>query len=98
MIEDKSKIELATPIVLEKKKKRIKRYSRGLEDIQIVERHMTRATRRAVRSIEKGLSTYQRSRNTSARKIRDGAIVDFVPNVAKGMGRTVRRQLEAVKR
>ena len=92
MIEEKRKINLTAPIVLEKKKnkKKKKRYSRGFEDIQIVERHLTRASHRAVRSMEKGLTTYQKSRNKSARKVRDGAVVDFVPNVAKGVGRTVR--------
>ena len=85
------KQKVAAPIVIErKKKKRKKRYSKGFGDIQIMERHLTRASHRMVQAIEEGITTYRKARNKSARKKRDGAIVDFVPNVAKGTGKTLR--------
>ncbi len=87
----KKKKKMAAPIVIErKKKKRKKRYSQGFKDIQIMERRLTRASHRMAQSIDEGMDTYRKARNKSARKKRDGAIVDFVPNVAKGAGKTLR--------
>ncbi len=85
------RIELSTPIVINRKKKKKKRkYSSGLKDIQLMERDITKVTHQAVRSLDDGLVAYQKARNKSAKKKRDGAIVDFVPNMGKGVSKTLR--------
>ncbi len=55
-----------------------------------MERHLTRASHRMIQAIDKGVITYRKARKKSARKKRDGAIMDFAPNVAKGAGKTLR--------
>ncbi|MCP4540879.1 MAG: hypothetical protein GY832_27400 [Chloroflexi bacterium] len=86
-----NKLKVDIPIVIErKKKKRKKKYSQGFEDIQIMERNLTRASHRTVQAIDKGMDTYRKARNKSARKKRDGAIVDLAPNIAKSAGKTLR--------
>jgi|SaaInl7_200m_RNA_FD_contig_61_342262_length_1763_multi_7_in_0_out_0_3 hypothetical protein len=70
------------PIILDlkKKKKKKRRYSNGLDEIQEMERHLTRASHRMVRSVEKGIANYRLNSIKSAKKKRDGAIRDFIPN------------------
>ena len=73
----------AEPIVISMKKgkkKRKKRYSKGLDEIQTIERHLTRASHRIAKTVEKGLDTYQKKSKKSAHKKRDGVIRDFIPN------------------
>ena len=82
------------PIVLEykerkKKKKRAiedekeEKYSKGLEDIQRLEGNILRVTKRSTNALSKGIDTYERERNLSAKEKKDGAIEDFVDNSAK---------------
>lgn len=80
------------PIVLtlKKKKRPRKRYSKGLEEIQRMERHLTRASYRAARATEKGISYYRKLNLKSARKKRDGVLRDFVPNTGLAMSRAMR--------
>lgn len=78
------------PVVMVRRKKK-RKYSRGLKNVQIMERGLSKASYRVARAVTSGLSTYRKRRNKSARKRRDGAILDFVPNVAQGMGKTLRR-------
>ncbi|MBC8504092.1 MAG: hypothetical protein H8D34_04505 [Chloroflexi bacterium] len=80
------------PIVLSLKKKKGKkkrRYSKGLEEAQQMERHLTRSTHRMARAVEEGLSTYRKRSSKSARNKQDGAIRDFIPNsglaISRGM-------------
>lgn len=82
-----------TPIVLnlKKKKKRKKRYSRGLEEVQQMELHMTRAMHRAAQATGQGIRSYQKMSTKSARKKKDGAIKDFIPNVGTAMGHTLEK-------
>ena len=52
------------PIVLELKKKKKKkkgprRYSKGLAEVQEMERHLTRSMHRVARASEKGISSYR---------------------------------------
>jgi hypothetical protein len=86
------KIERGGPIVLtlKKKKKSKRRYSKGLEEIQRMERHLTRSTHRMARAAEKGISHYRKRSIKSARKRRDGVIRDFVPNSGLAMSRVMR--------
>ena len=81
------------PIVLDyrkrKKKTRAeendepKKYSEGLEDIQVLEGDMVRVAKRAAKAASKGLDTYDQERQRSAKEKTDGAIEDFFNNSAK---------------
>jgi hypothetical protein len=80
------------PIVLEykNKKKKSKRYSSGLGDVQRLEGGVSKATRSLTRAVARGASTYDKERRKSARRKRDGAVRDFVPNVAEGLSTSLR--------
>lgn len=81
------------PIVLEYKshKKNSKaepedgeeKYSDGLEDVQVLEGNMVRIAQRTAKAASKGLDTYERERQKSAKEKTDGAIEDFFNNSAK---------------
>jgi hypothetical protein len=81
------------PIVLEYKERRKKstaetdegneKYSDGLEDVQVLEGNVVRVAQRAVRAFSKGMDTYERERQRSAKEKTDGAIEDFFNNSAK---------------
>ena len=80
------------PIVLEykeRKKKRViddegeEQYSKGLKDVQRLEGNILRVTKRSTGALSKGIDTYERERNISAKEKRDGVIEDFVDNSAK---------------
>jgi len=74
--------EFVGPIVLnlKKKQKKKRRYSKGLEEIQQMERHLTRASHRMARGVEKGIANYRIKSIKSTKKKKDGAIRDFIPN------------------
>jgi hypothetical protein len=80
------------PIVLtlKKKKKSKRQYSKDLEELQRMERHLTRSTHRMARATEKGISYYRTLNRKSARKKRDGVLRDFVPNTGLAMSRAMR--------
>ena len=73
-------------VILVKKKKK-KKYSKGLKDFQRTEDRLSKATHRLSKAIEKGMDEYRDRRKNSVEDRRDGAIIDFVPNVARGFGR-----------
>ena len=77
---------LGTPIVFErsKKKKKKGRKSSSLRDAHRMERHLSKAMHRSAIAVEEGMTTYRKASKKSARKSKDGAIVYFLPNVAKG--------------
>lgn len=75
---------MGTPIVLERKGGGRKRKPR-LKDADRAERHLYRAARRTVDATDRGLRRYDKSRKRSARRERDGALIELVPNVASGM-------------
>ena len=81
------------PIVLKLQKtksKKKRRYSKGLEEAQRMERHLTRSTHRMARAVEEGISTYRKRSSRSARSKRDGAIRDFIPNSGLAMSRAMK--------
>ncbi len=88
-------IELSPPIVMErkaeKKKKKKKKYSTELKTIQMVEKDFTKISLQTLEAFTAGLTGYEKARNKSAKKKRDGAVVDFVPNVGKGISKTMRK-------
>jgi hypothetical protein len=83
--------DASAPLVVEvDRKRRKKRYSRGLRDIQTTNRGLTKATRRLVRAVDEGMTRYLKESNKSARKRRDGAWRDFGLNVADAIGAGLR--------
>jgi hypothetical protein len=82
---------LTAPIVVEVgRKRRKKRYSRGLRDVQTTNRGLTRASRRLVQAVDEGMTRYLKESNRSARKRRDGALRDYSLNVADAIGAGLR--------
>jgi len=81
-----SEENVGAPVVVERKRGR-RRYSTGLKSVQVMERNLSQAFRRVARSLDKGMDAYQEARDESAERTRDGAIMDFVPNVADGITR-----------
>lgn len=87
------KDEARGPIVLnlkKGKKKSKRRYSKGLEEFQEMERHLTRSTHRMARATEKGIRYYRQRSRKSAQKKRDGVIRDFIPNSGLAMSEMMR--------
>lgn len=86
--------ERGRPLVLDykskKKKKKKNRYSDGLEDVQEFEAGISRAIRQAARAVAKGTDRYEKARKKSARKKKDGAIRDFVPNMGEALSESLR--------
>ena len=81
------------PIVLElkkKKKKSKRRYSKGLAEVQTMERHLTRSMHRVARASEKGMASYRKRSLKSADEKKDGAIKDFIPNSGAALSRTLK--------
>jgi hypothetical protein len=78
---------MGPPIVLERSKKgrgKKKRKPR-IKELDRAERYLYRATKRTVGAADKGLRTYDKARRRSARRYRDGAVIELVPNVTRGM-------------
>ncbi len=81
------------PIVLNLKKRKKKKaenadgrkpkYTKGLKDGQRFEGDMVHIAQKASKAMTKGIDTYERERQESARSKRDGAIEDFINNSAK---------------
>ena len=81
------------PIVLEYKERSKKRgaredgdkadYTDGLKDVQVLEGNVVRVAQKAVKALSKGVDTYERERQKSAKERTDGAIEDFFNNSAK---------------
>jgi Family of unknown function (DUF6312) len=91
MIEDAPVLGINGPITVTVKKKRGKRrYSRGLRDLQTSNRGMTKASRRLVKAVARGMTTYLKESDKSGRKRRDGALRDFNLNVADAIGASLR--------
>lgn len=80
----------ATAVVIVRKKKK-KKYTRGLKRAQRAERRVSKSANRLADAVASGIATYRKRRDKSAEKRRDGAIVEFVPNVARGVSRAMRK-------
>jgi hypothetical protein len=66
--------------------KRKKRYSKGTKDLQRLEGGVSKATWRIAHAVTEGVESYRKRSKKAARKRRDGALRDFVPNVARAVG------------
>lgn len=79
------------PIVIKSKgKKKKRRYSRGLEDVQRSGRGITKVSSRILRSVAKGMDEFRKASDKSAYKKRDGAIRDLVVNMGKATSKSLR--------
>jgi hypothetical protein len=83
-------LDLTKPIVIDFKKKKKRKYSRGLKDLQISERRTADVSSRMMRSLSEGFDAYRKASDKSARKKRDGALLDMNRNLAKGLKRSLR--------
>ena len=75
---------------LSKKNKKKKRYSRELKSLQQIERGFGKSSHRLSRAVARGLSVYRKRRDKSARKKKDGAIIDGALNWSKAFGKAMR--------
>lgn len=78
-----------------KKKKGRRRYTRGLRDFQQLQRGVVRASDRIADAVAAGVTEFRRQSNRSARRRRDGALRDAIPNLSRAMGETLRRSADA---
>ena len=72
-----------------KAQKRRKKYSKGLRDVQRLERGLSKASHRMVSAVEKGVRTYRKRSEKSARRTKDGALRDSFVNVAVASSETL---------
>jgi hypothetical protein len=72
------------------KRRKKKKYTRGLKDIQRVAHGITDSSERLSRALSRGVIRYRKVQNKSARKKRDGGITDFFDNWSKATGTSVR--------
>ncbi|HYL05370.1 MAG TPA: hypothetical protein VE075_04990 [Thermoanaerobaculia bacterium] len=83
---------LAAPIILErvksrKRNRKKKKYSRGTKPFQRLLLGVSKAGFRTSNSLAKGLDTFVKRSNKSARKRRDGLVRDSLRNASRGAGK-----------
>lgn len=79
------------PIVIKlKNKKKKRRYSRGLGDLQRSGRRLTRISRQVSKAVFRGANTFIKSSDKSALKKRDGALRDLGLNMGKAVSKSLR--------
>jgi Family of unknown function (DUF6312) len=76
---------------VKKKKRKKRKYSRGLKDVQRAGRRVSKANRRIARAVASGFAEFYRKSDRSSRKRRDGLIRDFNVNLSKGLSKSLRR-------
>ena len=74
--------------VKDKKKKR--KYSRGLGDLQRAGRRLTRVSLSVSEAMFRGGKTFRKASNKSSLKKRDGALRDLGLNLGKAMSKTIK--------
>jgi hypothetical protein len=77
------------PIVIKGKKKKKRRYSRGLGDWQRSARGLTKISARMTGSLYKGVNEYRKASDKSSTKKRDGALRDLGINIGKAMSKSL---------
>jgi hypothetical protein len=82
---DPQLIDLTQPNIISIKKKKKRKYSRGLKGFQTAGRRSSKITARVMRSVSKGFDEFRKASDKSSRKHRDGALLDMNRNVAKGL-------------
>lgn len=79
---------LTAPLVVYefgKKRRKRKKYSRGLKTVQRTEDGLTLAGRRLGDAIESGFRSYRKRRNKSSRRKKDGPLRDILRNSSGGL-------------
>jgi hypothetical protein len=79
---------LIEPLVLKRlsKKRDKKKYTKGTKQFQRLTLGLTKGGYRASNSLTKGLNTFFKRSNKSARKRRDGLVRDSLRNASRGVG------------
>lgn len=70
--------------------KKKKKYSKSKRDIQEFEIGMTKANLRIAKAVYKGLQTWEKERDSSAEKQRNGALRDALKNSGKSLRKSLR--------
>ena len=83
-------MELQRPIVIKMKRKKKRRYSRGLGVLGRTARGLTRASSRVARAYYEGTDAFYRASDRSARKKKDGALRDLGKNMRKATRKSIR--------
>ncbi len=84
-------VQLQRPIVLKARKKKKRRYSRGLGDLQRVTRGFSKLNARAARAYATGFDTFYKASDKSSLKKRDGALRDLSRNLGKAASKSLRK-------
>ena len=84
------KLRIRPILIKTKNKKKKRRYSRGLEDIQRSGRGFARISSRVMRSVSKGMEEFRKASDKSSYKKRDGALRDLVLNMGKASSKSLR--------
>jgi len=72
------------------KKRKKRKTSRGLRELQRLERRLSKAAHRSAHAVERGVAEYRRRRDRSAGKKRDGALWDMPRNSAEALATSLR--------
>ena len=73
------------PIVIETKKTKKKKYSKGARSFQELEAGLTKSARKIAKAVREGLDKYSDERDESARDKRDAALRDILRNQSKAL-------------
>jgi hypothetical protein len=84
-------VVLGEPVVIDLKgrKRKKKHASRTTRRLSEIERQFSKAARRISKGCRNGWDEYLDQRDRSARRRRDGALVDYYENMAKGASRAI---------
>ena len=85
----KTTFVLGAPIVIKFRKKKKRGSSKASRRLEDIEKRLSRAVRRVSKGVKNGVDTYIDNRDRSERRRRDGALVDFCENTAKGTARAI---------
>src|SRR3954471_9190282 len=81
---------ITRPVVISARPRRRRaRHSQGMRDVDRVSRGLDHATYQMVNAIAEGMRTYLQDRDKSARRKRNGALVDLPINLAEALGTTL---------
>lgn len=84
--------ETGVPVVVVYKSKKGKKRgsSRAARRLEDIESRVSKSANRVTKAVNKGVSTYRDKRDKSARKRRDGALVDSLENLSRGASKAVK--------
>jgi Family of unknown function (DUF6312) len=83
-------MELQRPIIIRPGRKKKRRYSKGLGDLQKSARGFSKLSARAARAYSKGFQVLYRASDKSAQQKRDGALRDLGKNLGKAASQSLR--------